>query len=706
MPRLGELLAEALRGQGFEVMPVPWGGGDGRSLPARLLDRARDVAAVRRSANAQRPDILLVQTSHDWYCVLRDLALARSVRGRGRAVVLQFHGSRSDLLERRGSTFFKLGTRRLLRHVDAVLVLSSEERRIFERFHPAGRYYLVANPFVALPEAGEDLLPPAKVPVVLFASRLLPAKGILETIEAFAMLRDRVPAHLLVAGDGPAAADAERAVRERGLADHVTFAGRLAPERLQAAYRRADVFVLPTYHFEGFPTAVTEAMSAGLPLVTSKVRGNADHLVEGTNTLFVPPRDPRAIAAALERLLTDDALRKRMSAANRRKVKDFAPERVARAYAAAFADILSLSVAARRAFELGARLGWKSHDPYDLLLSPFAGSLQTRSWFGARVIVQVGKRSGAGLRRVLRVPQHEEPKALAEFLRAATILSAAGEEWARAHVDELSFRLQAHATAQIGGYGWGLEFPYASRFVNADRGAANIYVTTVACQALLDHHELTGDESALETALAGCRFILDGLGTFEHRGRRWLRYWHGLDTPAVNVQASAASLLARAGFAEDADLAAEAALSAQRHDGSWPYSDDGRASYVDGFHTGFTLQGLTEYATARGAEAVAGVDEAVERGFAFFKEHLLTSDGLPRGIADGKVKLDGQNVAQCVQTLVLCSRDDRDTAMRLWRLGVEPLLRGRGGRFPALRWEVGPAVLATSYLLRSTSTAA
>jgi glycosyltransferase involved in cell wall biosynthesis len=708
MPRLGELLAEALRAQGFEVLPAAWGGDDRSSLPARLLDRARDVAAIRRSAKAQRPDVLLVQTSLDWKCILRDLALARSVRGRGRIVVLQFHGSRTDLLERRRPTFFKRGTRLLLRHVDAVFVLSSEERRILERFHPGGRYYLVANPFVALPEPAEDALPVLDVPVVLFASRLLREKGILDTIEAFAMLRDRVPAHLLVAGEGSAAADAEHLVRERGLDRHVTFVGRLPPDRLQAAYRRADVFVLPTYATEGFPTAVTEAMSAGLPVVTSKVRGNADHLVDGTNALFVPPREPRAIAAALELLLTDPALRKRMSAANRRKVKEFAPERVARAYVAALADLLSLTAAARHAFELGSRREWKSHDPYDLLLSPAARGLQARSWLGARVIVQVGKRSGTRLRRAMRVPQHEEPKALAEFLRAAAMLSTEGEEWAQAYVDELSVRLQAHATAQIGGYGWGLEFPYASRFVNAERGAANVYVTTVACQALLDHHDLTGDEAALATALAGCRFILDGLGTFEHRGRRWLRYWHGLDTPAVNVQASAASLLARAGFAGDADLAAEAALSAQRDDGSWPYSDDGRASFVDGFHTGFTLQGLTEYATSRGAEAATGVDEAVERGFSFFKAHLLTSDGLPRGVADGKVKLEGQNVAQCVQTLAVCGRapDDRDAAMRLWRLGVEPLLRGRGSRFPALRWDIGPAVLATSYLLRSTRTAA
>src|SRR5581483_7773435 len=311
-----------------------------------------------------------------------------------------------------------------------------------------------------------------------------------------------------------------------------------SPEELAVSYRDADVFVLPTYHPEGFPTAISEAMSAGLPVVTSNVRGNADHLIEGRNALFVPPRDPDALAEALERVLSDPRLRERMARANREKVKEFAPERVARGYVDVLEELLSLPEpgvttrtavsrqalvdAAQHAFELGADLDWKSFDPYDLLLSPLGRVVQERTWFGARLVVQAGRHSGVHVRRLLRVPPHEEAKALAEFLRASVLLTRAGADWAQDFAPELAARLLESSVATPTGRGWGLGFPYASRFVNVERGLPNLYVTVVACEALLDYHSMTGDAAALRSVEDGCGFILGGLGWFEHRGRPWL----------------------------------------------------------------------------------------------------------------------------------------------------------------------------------------
>jgi hypothetical protein len=340
--------------------------------------------------------------------------------------------------------------------------------------------------------------------------------------------------------------------------------------------------------------------------------------------------------------------------------------------------------------------------------------VQARSWFAARLAVQAGRRSGTAARAALRVPVHEEPKAIADFLRAASLLAAAGEPWAAAYAPALAARLRTASVPTDAGPGWGLAFPYASRFISVERGVPNLYVTTVVCQALLDYHDLAEDRVTLETALDGCRFIVDGLGSFERRGCRWLRYWRDLDTPTINVQASAASLLARAGARGNerllpaADAAAATVVATQRPDGSWPYTDDGRASFVDGFHTGFTLQGLAEYAALRGSAAVPGAAEAAARGFSFFVDHLLTADGLPRGAAGGKASLDGQNVAQCVQTLVVCGRGPHDlgAAHRLWRLCLPQLLGGGSDRFPALRWTVAPATLATAYLASTRNSSA
>jgi glycosyltransferase involved in cell wall biosynthesis len=73
-------------------------------------------------------------------------------------------------------------------------------------------------------------------------------------------------------------------------------------------------------------------MSYGLPIVTTPIRGAADLLVEGENALFVPPRDPEALAGALLRLLRDERLWDRISIANREKVKEFTPESVVPRY--------------------------------------------------------------------------------------------------------------------------------------------------------------------------------------------------------------------------------------------------------------------------------------------------------------------------------------------------------------------------------------
>jgi hypothetical protein len=306
------------------------------------------------------------------------------------------------------------------------------------------------------------------------------------------------------------------------------------------------------------------------------------------------------------------------------------------------------------------------------------------------------------------VPTHEEPKALADFLRAAVMLSLVGDAWPEQYVTELSTRLRQKAVPTRSGNGWGNAFPYASRFVAVPADEPNIYTTTGACQALLDDYELTEREESLEAAVLGTRYILQDLGSFMHGGVSWLRYFAGTDAPIVNVQASAASLFARAAairsddeLLEAADRAAYAVVTTQRGDGSWMYSVDGRGDFVDGFHTGFTLEGLDDYASRRTATEAVAVETAVASGFAYFKEHLLTVDGRPRGFADGGASRDGQTLAQAIQTLLVCGHGaDVATAGRIWLLGDEQLQRAP---FLSLRWSVAPFAFATAYLVRAAT---
>jgi polysaccharide biosynthesis protein VpsJ len=362
--------------------------------------------------------------------------------------------------------------------------------------------------------------------------------------------------------------------------------------------------------------------------------------------------------------------------------------------------------ALRRDFSLGQSAEWRSHDPFDALLSPFARRLPEISPLLARVVQQFGRRSGVRLRRLLRVPKHEESKTLADFLQAAVILAGIGETWSNDYVSGLSARLRGRAIETETGYAWGNAFPYASRFVAVPADEPNIYTTAAACQALLDDYEAAGREESLQAAMLGTSFILRELGSFTYQGNTWLRYFANTDAPIVNVQASTSSLFARAGginhedeLLEAADQAAQTVVSAQRPDGSWTYSVDGRGDFVDGFHTGFTLQGLVEYAAHRDPREAVSVEAPVGRGFAYFKEHLISADGRPRGFADGAETRDGQALAQAIQTLVLWGREsDAAMASRIWLDADAQLQRAS---FLSLRWSVAPFALSTAHLVRT-----
>lgn len=202
------------------------------------------------------------------------------------------------------------------------------------------------------PAQGERAAAPA-TPNLFSVARLIPEKGVFDLLDACALVRAHRPCRLTIAGAGPVRDELQRRIADLGLSGAATLAGYLSGDALDAAYRGADLFVLPTYFAEGFPLSVMEAMSYGLPIVTTPIRGCADSLNEGENALFVPARDPAALAAAIGRLLDDDGLRAGMARANAAKVAEFAPERVLPRYA----EVLRGAVAAHARAPLAHRSG-------------------------------------------------------------------------------------------------------------------------------------------------------------------------------------------------------------------------------------------------------------------------------------------------------------------------------------------------------------
>jgi glycosyltransferase involved in cell wall biosynthesis len=163
---------------------------------------------------------------------------------------------------------------------------------------------------------------PSGPPLIVFASRLLYSKGVLEFVAAARMLRQRgISARYAVVGApdiaNPDTVPEQVLSRFQTEGDVEVWGFR---NDMLDVLRKTTIFCLPTYYPEGVPKVLIEAAACGLPVVTTDTPGSRDIVHDGENGLLVPPRNVEALAEALAALLGDAGLRRRMGAAGRARV--------------------------------------------------------------------------------------------------------------------------------------------------------------------------------------------------------------------------------------------------------------------------------------------------------------------------------------------------------------------------------------------------
>jgi glycosyltransferase involved in cell wall biosynthesis len=303
-----------------------------------------------RLLQREQPELVYIPVAMTPLGYMRDaffLLLARAVptqRRRPRRLVVHAHGGHFGDFYRAAPAPMRAFIRRTLRGVDAAVVHTDCLRPQFAGLVPEERIWCVPNGIEGIPERllTDAALPGQRPPTVLYLGNLVETKGFLDVMAAAPLVARAVPGvRFIVAGAYFHPSDreqAERLMQDPEIRAVVQLPGVVKGDARFELMRDADLFLFPTYYpIEGQPTVLLEAMSAGLPVVTTDQGAIRDTIVDGETGYLVPKRDPAAIARRVTELLQDRSLRVRLGAAGRRRFDErFRVEQYSRGMAEVF----------------------------------------------------------------------------------------------------------------------------------------------------------------------------------------------------------------------------------------------------------------------------------------------------------------------------------------------------------------------------------
>ena len=309
---------------------------------------------------------------------------------------------------------------------------------------------------------------------------------------------------------------------------------------------------------------------------------------------------------------------------------------------------------------------FKGYDPFDILNSPLLAGRWARRFPFNILLVQAGKRYGSlWLRRLLRVPQSVNPKTLGLVLAAYCDLSRCGEDTAD-RANSIIAILSRCRSPREDQFCWGYNWDYYSlRGSEMPAFFPNAIATVFCATALLDAAAVFHSHEAGDMAKSAARFLATRLNrAVESNDQLCFSYTPNDRTRIYNSSLLVGAFLAHASrtFAipDYLDLARRSmayGAAQQRPDGSWFYGAGKRQRWIDGFHTGYNLGALLDYRNACGDRTF---DDAMQRGYQFYKNNFFQPDRTPKYFYRNVYPVDIHSCAQAILTFCDFWDEDRE----------------------------------------------
>jgi glycosyltransferase involved in cell wall biosynthesis len=337
---------EALRKLGADVTEEVYVYGD-KDKPTPLFARIRRVLSTafrfRKLLKNRDFDLIHFNTAFDTKTILRDSISLFLMKPKAK-IFFKLHGSEAEKFAN-ANFFIKFLIKYIAQTVDGFGVHTREEKANFLRLgFDEKKFYFVKNAVTIHESLASDFSKKPKEPNetfrFLFVSRFIPAKGLLETIRACAIIRDKgFKFALNCVGDGEMRVEAEKEVEKLNLSEFVNFTGYISESEVTNYFFNSDLFIFPTRHAEGFPNVLFKAVAVGMPIVTTKIRAAADYLVENENALF-STQDSQNIAEKIVELIENRQLSERIITSNLELGKTLLPEAIAKEFIEIYENVL------------------------------------------------------------------------------------------------------------------------------------------------------------------------------------------------------------------------------------------------------------------------------------------------------------------------------------------------------------------------------